>query len=386
MNIARVELLSADGGWRIFDFLKVTLDDGLVGWSEFSRALNGPGICEAIDAIAAQLVGHDPRSARVRTLLLEAGRASNIAHQACGALSNALLDLRARALNVSVTELLGGRVRDRVPVYWAHCGTYRTTHSEMMDRPPLRTLDDVVALGREVRETGFSALKANLLLFDAERASRYAPRRAADAPPLTTSARLVRALQAELAAFRDGAGEDVALMVDLGSNFRSEAAVSMVRAIERFSPAWVELELRDAGALRHVRERTNVPIAGGERLRGDEFYALLDAKAVDIPIVDLLFNGLAQALPVAAAAEARDQNIAVHNCYSPLATLMGAAFCASVPNLQMLELDVDGVPWQNDFLTCPPIVRDGYVELPAGPGWGTEIDAAAVRAHPVPRR
>ena len=51
--------------------------------------------------------------------------------------------------------------------------------------------------------------------------------------------------------------------------------------------------------------------------------------------------------------EAYEQNVAVHNCYSPLATLMGAAFCASVPNLQMLEMDVDGVPWQNDFLTLP---------------------------------
>jgi galactonate dehydratase len=90
-------------------------------------------------------------------------------------------------------------------------------------------------------------------------------------------------------------------------------------------------------------------------------------------------------LPLVAAAEVHGRNVAVHNCYSPLATLMGAAFCASVPNLQMLELDVDGVPWQNDFLTCAPMVRDGYVELPSGPGWGTEIDEAAVRAHPVSR-
>jgi galactonate dehydratase len=383
MNIARVERLSADGGWRIFDFVKVTLEDGLVGWSEFSRALNGPGICEAIDAIGAGLIGQDPRSAIARVRLMVAGRASNIAYQACGALSNALLDLRARALNVAVIELLGGRVRERVPVYWAHCGTYRTSHAELMERPPLRTLDDVVALGREVSAAGFTALKTNLLLFEDGRARRYAPRRAEAAPSLTTSPHLERALQDEMEALHQGAGDNVAMMVDLGSNFRLDAAVTMTRAMERFRPTWVEVELRDARTLRELRNRTSVPVAGGERLRADEFYELLGARAVDIPIVDVLFNGLVQALPVAAAADAHDQNIAVHNCYSPLATLMGAAFCASVPNLQMLELDVDGVPWQNDFLTCPPLVRDGHLELPSGPGWGTEIDEAAVRAHPV---
>src|SRR5919197_3432374 len=130
MRIDRIDCLSADAGWRIHDFLKVTLADGLVGWSEFSRALNGPGVIEAIQHFAPLLVGADPRSAGVRAALLEASRPSTIAHQAVSAIANALLDVRARALNVSVVELLGGRVRDRVPVYWAHCGTYRVSHAE----------------------------------------------------------------------------------------------------------------------------------------------------------------------------------------------------------------------------------------------------------------
>ena len=77
-------------------------------------------------------------------------------YQACGALSNALLDLRARALDVAgVLSYSAAGVRDRVPVYWAHCGTYRTSHAELMGKPPLRTLDDVVRLGREVARRGF---------------------------------------------------------------------------------------------------------------------------------------------------------------------------------------------------------------------------------------
>src|SRR5262249_8105774 len=154
---ASIECLSADAGWRIHDFVKVTLADGLVGWSEFSRAVHGPGVSEAIAALAPSLIDTDPRSPLVRTTLLESGRSSSIAYQACSAVRNALLDARARALGIPVYELLGGRVRERVRVYWGHCGTYRTSHAQVMDRPAVRTLEDLVDLGREVAAHGFSA-------------------------------------------------------------------------------------------------------------------------------------------------------------------------------------------------------------------------------------
>src|SRR4051794_40384553 len=118
MTIASIECLSAYAGWRIHDFLKVTLADGLVGWSEFSRALNGPGVHAAIASLAPRLVGLDPHSASARTLLREASRPSAIAHQASSAIANALLDVRARSLGVPVVELLGGPMRDHVRVYW----------------------------------------------------------------------------------------------------------------------------------------------------------------------------------------------------------------------------------------------------------------------------
>ena len=67
MKIARIEHLAASAGWRIHDFLKVTLTDGLVGWSEFSRAFGGPGVGDAIGEIAPTLLGLDPRSIELNT-------------------------------------------------------------------------------------------------------------------------------------------------------------------------------------------------------------------------------------------------------------------------------------------------------------------------------
>jgi L-alanine-DL-glutamate epimerase-like enolase superfamily enzyme len=382
VEIARVDVLRAYAGWRIHEFLKVTLRDGLVGWSEFSRAFGGPGLGEAIDALRPTLIGRDPRSADVHNTLLHAARRSSVTHQASGAVRNALLDARARALGIPVYELLGGALRERVPLYWAHCGTYRVSHAELMERPPVRRLDDLTALGREVVLRGYAALKTNLLLFDDEGARRYAPR---GKDLLNASPRLVRALSDQLAALRAGTGPDVEIMVDLGSNVHANGALTMVRALarERPSPAWVEVELRSAAALRQLRDLTGVAVASGESLRQHEYHELLRAGAVDVMIVDVLFNGLQEAQHVAAACDAYDTPIAVHNCYSPLATLMNAAFCATVPNLRIMERDVDEVPWAESFLTQPPVIEDGCVRLPTGPGWGTEIDEAAIRAHPV---
>ena len=98
--------------------------------------------------------------------------------QAIGAIENALLDVKARALGVPVYELFGGPVRDRVRLYWSHCATYRVNRAKEMQVPPVRTLDDIVALGREVVAKGYTALKTNVL-----HPRRQSPRRTSPASP-----------------------------------------------------------------------------------------------------------------------------------------------------------------------------------------------------------
>jgi L-alanine-DL-glutamate epimerase-like enolase superfamily enzyme len=47
-----------------------------------------------------------------------------------------------------------------------------------------------------------------------------------------------------------------------------------------------------------------------------------------------------------------------------------------------MEIDPDVVPWQHDLFTVKPTIKDGYMLVPEGPGWGTEVNEAAVRTHP----
>jgi L-alanine-DL-glutamate epimerase-like enolase superfamily enzyme len=167
MKITRVESLHANAGQRNFDFLKITTDDGLVGWSEYNESFGGPGVSAVIDGLAPTIIGKDPRAYEALVTLMYAVRrqaSGGVIQQAIGAIENALLDIKAKALGVPVYSLLGGPVRDRIRLYWSHCGTYRLAWHEDMKIPPLRTLNDVKQAGRDVVAAGFTALKTNVFV------------------------------------------------------------------------------------------------------------------------------------------------------------------------------------------------------------------------------
>jgi len=113
-----------------------------------------------------------------------------------------------------------------------------------------------------------------------------------------------------------------------------------------------------------------------------EFKPYFEAYATDVAIIDVLRNGLAESLKIAAMAEVYGVNVAPHNYYSPLASAISAHLCAVVPNFRMMEADIDGVPWRDDYVTAVPAIENGEMVLPSGPGWGIDINEAAVRARP----
>ena len=160
MKIAKIESLHTDAGTRNFDFLKLTTDTGLVGWSEYNETFGGPGLSAVIERLAPAVIGKDPRAWEAHVTHMYAVRrqsSGGVVQQAIAAIENAMLDVKARALGVPVYEMLGGPVRDRIRLYWSHCGTYRLAWSKEMQIPPLRTLDDVVKAGREVVASSSSA-------------------------------------------------------------------------------------------------------------------------------------------------------------------------------------------------------------------------------------
>ena len=134
-------------------------------------------------------------------------------------------------------------------------------------------------------------------------------------------------------------------------------------------------------------EGTTIPIASCECLYGRrEYRPFFEKGALDTAIVDVPFNGILESMKIAWAADAYDVSVAPHNFYSALATNISTHFSAAVPNLRIMEIDPDVVPWYYDLVTVPPKIENGYLTIPTGPGWGTEINEEVVRAHPPKSR
>ena len=103
---------------------------------------------------------------------------------------------------------------------------------------------------------------------------------------------------------------------------------------------------------------------------------------MDVAIIDTPWNGVAESLKIAAMADIYEVNVAPHNFYGHLSTMMSAHFSAVAPNFRIMEIDPDTVSWQDDLVTVQPQIENGYLMLPTGPGWGTDINEEAVLAHP----
>jgi L-alanine-DL-glutamate epimerase-like enolase superfamily enzyme len=390
MKITKLESLHADAGWRVFSYLKVSTDEGITGWAEYNESYGSAGLSAVIARLGERLIGKDPRASE--RIFAELYAATRQAHggmnaQAIAAIENALLDIRARALDVPVYTLFGGPVRDRFRLYWSHCGTYLLQHADKMGQQPLRTLEDVKALGRRVAESGFTALKTNILVFG-DKPTLHMPgfARLGELPELNAERHVIDALQKLIAALQAGAGPGVEILLDLNYNFRTEGYLRVARALDEMGLMWFEIDSYEPRALAHIRRSLKTPVASLESLHGIRaFPPFFEQQAVDVCIIDEIWNGVAQSIKIAAMADAYEINVAPHNFYGHLCTMHSAHFCAAVPNFRIMEIDVDDVPWKNDLVTVPPRIEKGHLLLPTGPGWGTEINEEAVRAHPPKR-
>lgn len=391
MKIERLSVLHANAGWRVSSFLKIETADGIVGWSEFSENVGTAGLSATILALGEKIVGLDPRRvewimAILYTTVVPAW--SGINQHAVAAIGNALLDIKGKELGVPVHALFGGLVRDRLPVYWSHCGSYRARYSDSLGKPPLKTIDDFAEIGAEVARAGFSGLKTNVMMMDDGKLTTFRPGFGATPgfPGLIPQPRVLETLDLQLRALREGAGADMDIMLDANFHFRTEGYLQLVRALRDHRLTWLEFDCYDPGSVALIRREADMPIATGESLYGRRSYRpFLDLYAMDVAIVDVIWNGFLESTKVAATAEMYEVNVAPHNFYGHLADHISAHFAAVTPNFRIMEMDIDDVPWKGELVTHPPVIENGDFIVPDRPGWGTDVDEKAVARHPVTR-
>ncbi len=337
--------------------VKITTDEGLVGWGETAAV---PAVRAYIDRqIAPGLIGQNPLAHR--RLWRQMWGPNFGDGMAVGAVDIALHDLWGKALNMPITDLYGGRLRDRVPAY-ASSLTYIEGVPALEHYP-----SDAVALV----EQGFRSIKLRL-----------------GGQPLRDDVTVA-------AAVRQAVGPDIQLTVDGNGAYTLSTAVQMGRELERLGYAWFEEPLPQPhyAAYETLTDTLDIAIAAGEALdsRG-AFKEVLQRRAMDIVQPDpCLCGGIAECLFVADLARLWGVQcmphcwsgaIVVAACLHVLALLPDPSW-ARVTETPMLELDVIENPFREALVTRPFRVREGVVDVPTGPGLGIEIDETVLRQYLV---
>ena len=391
MKITNIETFIVDAGWRPWTFVKVETDEGVTGYGECSDGRNPNGVVGTIKDFTPLLIGRDPRPYEMRFWdMIRGSRQSpgGIAAKAIAGIECALVDIKAKALGISVVELFGGPTRDDVRVYWSHCGSSRARNYELIGVPPLKSMDDIAALGREVVERGFTALKTNVI-FPGDTASVHFG--GFGGGPGTTdgnvSSQVLRHIETLIGTFREAVGPDVSINLDLNFNFKPEACMRIAKVLEQFDMLWLEIDMYDHEAIRQIKDSTTTKICTGENLYYmREYLPYFECRAADVFMIDVPWNGFAPSKKIGDLANVYQLNVAPHNYYSHLATHMSASLCAVLPNVRIMEIDIDDVPWKDDLTTEVPDIVDGYMKIPTRPGWGTDLNEEVAKAHPWPDR
>ena len=386
MKITHIETFVVDAGWRPWIFTKVETDAGITGYGECSDGRSPNGVVGTIKDLTPLLIGKDPRAYEMRFWdMIRGSRQSpgGIAAKAIAGIECALVDIKAKALGISVVELFGGPTRDAVRVYWSHCGSSRARNFELIGVPPLKTMDDIAALGREVVEKGFTALKTNIV-FPGDPASVYFPGFGGSSGTTdgNVTPQLLRHIETLIGTFRAAVGPDVGINLDLNFNFKPEACMRIAKVLEQFDMLWLEIDMYDHEAIRQIKDSTTTKICTGENLYYmREYLPYFECRAADVFMIDVPWNGFAPSKKIGDLADVFQLNVAPHNYYSHLATYMSASLCAVLPNVRIMEIDIDDVPWKDDLTTHVPDIVDGYMKTPTRPGWGTELNEEVVKAH-----
>ena len=386
MKITEITTYVVDAGWRPWIFVQIETDQGITGFGECSDGRNPRAVVGAIEDMKPLLIGRDPRAYEMRFWDMIRGTRQSpggIAAKGIAGIELALVDIKARALGISVVELFGGPTREEVRLYWSHCGTTRAQHYQLLGTPPLESMDDIAALGREVVSKGFTALKTNIVM-PGDPASVYFTGFGGELGTTdgAVSKRLLTHIETLIGTLRDAAGPEVDINLDLNFNFKPEACMRIAQVLEPFDLLWLEIDMYDHQAIRQIKDSTSTKICTGENLfYMREFIPYFESRAADVFMIDVPWNGFSQSKKIGDLAEVYQLNVAPHNYYSHLASFISASLCAVLPNVRILEIDIDDVPWKNDLVTTVPEISNGYMNVPTTPGWGTGLNLESIQDH-----
>jgi galactonate dehydratase len=342
-------------------FLKIETDEGIVGWGEPVVEGKAHTVQAAVEELMDFLVGKDPLRIEDHWQVMYRGgfyRGGPILMSAIAGIDQALWDMKGKYYNAPIYQLLGGACRDSIRVYSWIGG----------DRP-----SDVGKAALEKKEAGFTAIKMN-----ATEELQY----------IDTYEKVDQVIE-RVAAIREAVGPYFGIGVDFHGRVHKPMAKVLAKALEPYRLMFIEEPVlpENNEALRDIAENTSTPIATGERMFSRwDFKTLLENGYVDIIQPDLSHaGGITECKKIFAMAEAYDVAVAPHCPLGPIALASCLQVDATAYNAFIQEQSL-GIHYNQgndllDYVTDASVFsyKDGYVQIPQGPGLGITINEEYVR-------
>jgi galactonate dehydratase len=370
VHITSLEVISIPvnvrGNWV---FVQLRAGASLVGLGEASHGARGPRETElermrrALEDLFPLIRDKSPFDIEAFRLKAwpRARKGGLIAATAASALEQAMWDLAGKALGAPVYELLGGKLRDRLPLY---ANVNRATNE--------RSPEEFAANAAKAVEEGFRAVKA--APFD-------------DFPPLQSPPEQLEAKRElglrRIEAMRRAIGPGVDLLVDCHSHFDRALSIEVARRLEPVNLYWYEEpvppeHLDDTAA---IKAAVKQKMAGGEVLFGVEgFEPLCRRKALDVIMPDVKHcGGILEGRKIAAVADVHGVVVSPHNPAGPVSTAASAQLCAGLANFGILEYAWGEVDWRRDLIDPTERITGGALVLSDRPGLGVALNQDVLR-------
>jgi galactonate dehydratase len=356
-----------------YNFVQVETDEGLTGWGEITTypgTIANRTIIAALREVGDFLKGEDPRNIEaiwhklLRAFTYVGTRGATTA--LISGIDIALWDLKGQALGVPIYELLGGPVRETIPLY---------THFQYA-----RTVEQMVENATAEVQNGSRAIKTDPFMAAGGLSNvRY------------IDGQIERSVEntgvAMIAGIREAVGPDIEVLIDAHALYNVPTAVRLANRLAPSNITWFEEPCppESYDALEQVRAQVPTRISVGERLYTRfEFLPVLTRHLTDYVMPDVTWTGgISELKKIATLAEIFYIPVSPHDASGPVNVMAGAQVMMTVPNFYRLEARRVNMQFYNAFLEEPLDVRDGALSVPTRPGLGVRLNVEYLQAHEV---
>lgn len=367
LKITDLKTFVVYAGGKNYVFVKIFTNQGITGLGEASVTSKAATINEAVLEHKRYLVGRDPTDIEMHWQAMfrwPRWRGGPVLNSAISGVEIALWDILGQALGQPIYLLLGGKAREKVRMY-IHPGGGST--------------ENYVKRWVKAKEDGWTAGKGGFITTDGD---------------VIDPVKSVREGIANLKAVREAVGDDFKICIDVHGKCTPTMAVDFCRRAEPYFPYFVEeaTQIEDIDELAHLRSKTTIPLATGERLFTKYgFSQICSRHLVDYIQPDVVHcGGILEMKKIATIAEAYRIELAPHNPQSEVSTMASLHVDFATPNFSIQE--ISGPPeqyWVDLFYGGAARYEEGFALVPDRPGLGVDLDEnlAAQRPYqPVTRQ